>query len=63
MFGTERVRLILEDGMPARSLPAAWTSRRPVDAFERASAGRSLFRTDDLLALRALVDQLVEDQK
>ena len=34
-----------------------------VDDFERLSAGRSLFRPDDLDALRAQVDVLLDDQK
>ena len=42
-----------------RSLPVAWTDRRTVDDFERLSAGRSLFRPDDLDALRAQVDVLL----
>ncbi len=51
------------DAETLRCLPRAWTDRRPVDGFERASAGRSLFRADDLSALRALVDALLDDQK
>lgn len=46
-----------------RSLPVAWTDRRGTDDFERVSAGRSLFRPDDLEALRAQVDALLDDQK
>ena len=42
-----------------RSLPVAWTDRRTVDDFERLSAGRSLFRPDDLDALRAQVEVLL----
>ena len=45
------------------SLPVAWTSRRKTDDFERVSAGRSLFRPDDLERLRARVDVLIDDQK
>ena len=40
--------------------PVAWTNYRPVDDFERVSAGRSLFRVDDLEELRDLVDVLLE---
>ena len=45
------------------TLPVAWTSYRPGDDFERASAGRSLWRVDDLLELRAVVDALLERGK
>ncbi len=51
------------DSETLRCLPRAWTDRRSVDAFERVSAGRSLFRPDDLAALRAQVDALDGDQK
>ena len=51
------------DPETVRSLPRAWTDRRAVDDFERVSAGRSLFRADDLVALRALVDTLIGDRK
>lgn len=51
------------DGETLRCLPTAWTDRRPVDDFERTSAGRSLFRADDLEALRALIDTLADDHK
>ena len=36
----------------------AWTQLRRVDAFEQASAGRSLFRVDDLLCLAGEVRSL-----
>ena len=42
------------------ALPVAWTNYRTVDDFERVSAGRSLFRVDDLQELRDLVDVLLE---
>ena len=51
------------DAETLRCLPAAWTDRRAVDDFERASGGRSLFRADDLATLRALIDTLDSDQK
>jgi len=47
------------DAETLRCISRAWTDRRPVDDFERVSAGRSLFRADDLAALRALIDVLV----
>jgi len=34
-----------------RSLPTAWTSLAAADPFVRLSAGRSFFRTEDLVAL------------
>ena len=51
------------DAETLRCLPTAWTDRRLVDDFERLSAGRSLFRADDLATLRALVDALDDDHK
>ncbi|MYG65775.1 MAG: hypothetical protein F4206_03465 [Gammaproteobacteria bacterium] len=56
------VRCIVEEAQ-VRSLPITWTDQRRVDDFERVSAGRSLFRPDDLEALRAQVDELLPDQK
>ena len=41
------------------SVPLSWTSLRHVDDFERVSSGRSLFRGDDLVVLRELVDSLL----
>ena len=40
------------------SVPVSWTSLRRVDDFERVASGRSLFRADDLAALREIVDSL-----
>ena len=40
------------------SVPVSWTSLRCVDDFERVASGRSLFRADDLAALREIVDSL-----
>ena len=59
--GVSLVRCIV-DVATVRSLPVAWTDRRTVDDFERFSARRSLFRPDDLEALRAQVDVLLGDQ-
>ena len=39
-------------------IPISWTSLGRVDDFERVAAGRSLFRADDLVALRDAVDSL-----
>ena len=41
-----------------RSLPASWTDVDGPDAFLALAAGRSCFRTADLLALVALVREL-----
>ena len=41
------------------SAPVSWTSLRKVDDFERVAAGRCLFRGDDLIVLRELVDTLL----
>ena len=41
------------------SAPVSWTSLRRVDDFERVASGRSLFRADDLIALREAVDALL----
>ena len=57
--GVRLVRCVQEDET-LLTLPVAWTSYRTADDFERASAGRSLWRVDDLLELRAVVDSLLE---
>ena len=41
-----------------RSMLASWTSLAEQDAFAQGAAGRSWFRIDDLLRLRALLDEL-----
>jgi len=41
------------------SVPVSWTSLRQVDDFERVASGRCLFRGDDLIVLRELVDSLL----
>ena len=41
------------------SVPVSWTSVRQVDDFERVASGRCLFRGDDLIVLRELVDVLL----
>ena len=41
------------------SAPVSWTSLRRVDDFERVASGRSLFRAEDLVALREVVDSLL----
>ena len=51
--------MLFEDGEGrVRSLPTAWTSVAVPDPFVILSAGRSLFRIEDLLALVTLVGKL-----
>lgn len=57
--GVPLVRYVA-DGTTLFCIPICWTSLRVVDDFERVSAGRSLFRVDDLVALRALLDACLE---
>ncbi len=57
--GVRLVRCVREDET-LLTLPLAWTSYRLADDFERASAGRSPWRVDDLLELRAVVDALLQ---
>jgi hypothetical protein len=45
-----------------RSLPTAWTSLAGVDPFVRVSAGRSFFRTEDLVALVSLIRRLARSE-
>ena len=40
------------------SMLTSWTDVQEADAFAQASAGRSWVRMDDLLRLRALIDEL-----
>ena len=53
----DRVYVFDESGH-LESLPAEWTDVAPVDAFVAAAAGRSAFRTSDLLELADRLDQL-----
>jgi hypothetical protein len=46
-----------------RSLLASWTDVGEPDAFARCSAGRSWLRTDDLVHLRALVEEIVKGRR
>jgi len=55
MFFDDRGRL--------RSLLASWTDVDEPDAFAQCAAGRSWLRTDDLLQLRALVDEIAIGQR
>ena len=47
------------DGAILATISISWTSLRQVDDFERVASGRCLFRGDDLLVLRELVDALL----
>ena len=42
------------------SIPVSWTSLRSVDDLERVSGGRSLWRIDDLVGLRGIIDAHLE---
>ena len=46
-------------GAVLASIPVSWTSLRRVDDFERVASGRSLFRADDLVELREVVDSML----
>ena len=58
--GTATLLRCQVDRHTIRCFPQAWTSARAVDNFERVSAGRALFRPDDLSALRVMVDVLLD---
>ncbi|MCL7960531.1 MAG: Y4bD/Y4pK family protein [marine benthic group bacterium] len=56
-------RVVYEDPQGrVRSLPTAWTSLAGADPFVRASAGRSYFRTEDLVALVSLIGRLTRSE-
>ena len=59
-FGLKNVRLRVEADLLV-SVPVAWTGLRQVDSFETVSAGRSLFRFDELISVRILVDELIKN--
>ena len=56
-WGEDRV-MFFDDHGRLRSLLAAWTDVEESDVFTRCSAGRSWLRLDDLVRLRALIDEL-----
>jgi hypothetical protein len=56
-WGEDRVMFFDGQGR-LRSMLTSWTSLAGEDAFAQASAGRSWFRVDDLLALAALLERL-----
>jgi Family of unknown function (DUF5372) len=57
-WGEHRVFFHDPAGQRVCSLPASWTDVEETDAFMAVSAGRSLFRPEDLLALADLLDSL-----
>ena len=57
-WGEHRVFFRKPGDQRVRSLPASWTDVEEPDAFVVVAAGRSLFRTEDLLALAGLLDRL-----
>ena len=57
-WGEHRVFFRKAADQRVHSLPASWTDLDAPDAFVVMSAGRSLFRPADLLALADLLDDL-----
>ncbi len=57
-WGEDRVMYFDAQGR-LRSMLASWTNLADEELFARASAGRSWFRPDDLMRLRALLDELL----
>jgi Family of unknown function (DUF5372) len=53
----DRVYFFGDDGT-MRSLPTAWTDAAEPDVFVALAAGRSAFRTEDLLSLAEVLDGL-----
>jgi hypothetical protein len=60
-WGEDRVYYYDEAGA-LRRLPASWTSIGASTVFEKVSAGRSHFRTEDLLQLVTLIARQREVQ-
>ena len=58
-WGEDRVYFHDDQGQ-LRTLPAGWTSLGADDPFVVVSAGRSAFRTTDLLELARLLNELRE---
>jgi len=61
-WGEDRV-MFFDDLGRLRSLLASWTNVDEPDAFTQCAAGRSRLRADDLLHLRALVEEIAKGQK
>jgi len=60
-WGETRVYVELPEGGVMR-IPACWTDVVAADPFVLVSAGRSLFRLDDLMELRRLLTSLEEEK-
>ena len=56
-WGEDRVMYFDTQGQ-LRSLPAAWTDIDPPDVRTQAAAGCAAFRSDDLLRLAKLIDEI-----
>lgn len=56
-FGDERL-VYYDDQRELASIPLAWTSLAPVDPVVVLSAGRSLFRVEDLIELARLIRRI-----
>ena len=50
-------RVYYQDGGELKRMPAEWTSAAVADPFVVVSAGRALFRVDDLLELRRMIER------
>ncbi|WP_366513267.1 DUF5372 family protein [Methylobacter sp.] len=57
-WGEDRVMFYDAEGRLC-SMLASWTDVPEQDLFAQASAGRSWFRTDDLLRLSSIMDEIV----
>ena len=60
-WGEDRVMFYDAEGR-LRSMLASWTDVPEQDLFTQASAGRSWFRTDDLLRLSSMIDKIIGGQ-
>lgn len=60
-WGEDRV-MFFDDQGRLRSLLASWTNVDEPDAFIQRSAGRAWLRADDLLRLRALLEEIAKGQ-
>jgi hypothetical protein len=61
-WGEDRVMYFNKEAK-LRSIPASWTSVANTDIFQRAAAGQSWFRLDDLLDLSAMLHTLKQAQR
>ncbi len=55
-WGEDRAFFLDEAGL-LKSLPTAWTDAAPPDVFVAVAAGRSPFRSEDLLGLAELISR------